>query len=103
MLPAFSEDDDKNSAGASSQKEKVKNRTTIHQHHSSINLTSLANQNITTVPISAETSATLAAQGVNVCPELLYSGFINFIYLNKLSLFIIIYLFLFYLFFRLLC
>ena len=70
LLPAFSDDDDKNPAGTSSQnKEKVKNRNTT-QHHSSINVTNLAaNANITTVPISADASASLAAQSVNVCPK----------------------------------
>lgn len=72
LLPAFTEDEDKNSAGTSSQnKEKVKNRNAT-QHHSSINVTNLtANTNITTVPISADASVSLAAQGVNVCPVIL--------------------------------
>ena len=67
LLPAFSEDEDKNSAGTSTQNKepKVKNRMATLQHHS-INVTNLsANSTITTVPISAE--QTLAAQGVNVC------------------------------------
>ncbi|OTF80002.1 DNA-binding protein erect wing-like protein, partial [Euroglyphus maynei] len=76
LLPAFTEDDEKNSAaGTSSQpKEKVKTRnttstvttTSTQQHHSSINMANIAtaNANITTVPITAD-SASLASQGIN--------------------------------------
>ncbi|KAH9388644.1 GTPase regulator Nrf1 [Tyrophagus putrescentiae] len=75
LLPAFSEEEDKSTTstvpgpgpGPSTQnnKEKVKNRTMILQSQG-INITNLAaNQNITTVPISADVTATLTAQGVN--------------------------------------
>lgn len=74
-MPTFSEDEDKSGgvAGSSAQnKEKVKTRPLTVQHHS-INLTNLAaNQSITTVPISADASAALAAQGVNVCATRTY-------------------------------
>lgn len=86
-MPAFSEDDEKNSAaGPSSQnKEKVKTRntttstvttTSTQQHHSSINMANIAtaNTNITTVPITAD-SASLASQGINVCRRLIVSLF----------------------------
>ena len=78
MLPAFNEDEEKGPAGTSTQnKEKVKNRNPT-VHHSSINVTNLAaNSSITTVPISADASATLAAaQGVNVCPTKAPQNFI---------------------------
>ena len=88
-MPAFSEDDEKNTgtAGTSSSqtKEKVKIRNTTtstvtttstqqhqqqQQHHSNINMANIANANITTVPITAD-SASLASQGINVCRRLL--------------------------------
>lgn len=77
LLPAFSEEEDKSTSavpGTSTQnnnKEKVKNlnlNRTMTLQSQSINIANLTNQNITTVPISAaDVTATLTAQGVNVC------------------------------------
>ncbi|KAI2810726.1 GTPase regulator Nrf1 [Blomia tropicalis] len=80
LLPAFTEDDEKNatagtSAAGPTNKEKVmktntNNRpgTVQHQQHHSINVTNLAanSANLTALPIGTDGSATLAAaQGVN--------------------------------------
>lgn len=79
LLPAFSEEDEKTNSGGTSSNSQTKEKVKIvrnntqqpqqQQHHSSISVTNLAaaNASIATVPITAD-SASLATQGVNVCP-----------------------------------